>query len=678
MGSLFRGGAWLAASSLVLGLGCKEPPAKKASEKTVDKAGAVQPAAKVEAAAVRAAAAKAEAGPVGTLTRVPGRTLDSPPTLFDPSGRFMAVVDAKLDCQLWNLEAMAYVGTVPLKSCESWLLSPCQQFDMNATIGLGTSEDKSACNYIPVGERSRQSRDGAATAHWSGSTLAIKSERGGEAREVKIKAGCSKDSCADVAAVAFSPDGKQLALARQLDTKIYVVDSESGKQVKVLKLAASEVVLPWMLGWGASGLVAVIGARQEEVAEETTAAPNKPAAAGESESDGPGEEVPEQPAPKAARKLVIYGDTIDRGYVALWRTLSSAKQERGLSQSYGEGVDGVLVMDPLGRFVFMMTSLRGSGTIGQLFDVAENRPTRLKWQHSGDDMCEPAELGEGRWIPGTWPVWQTGQTEHINCDPSYVAWQLRTGPGVRGLAKVKLKSELDTTAVRVVKDDGKTIATLRGKAASDAAADQSTANIDAKGRWQGLAKNVLRRLSDKEELTFREDGCAQLATGVFDCPLSVFTPEIFLVGTDPLTAAVVQGEQVAHLYHHPGLVDDFFEGKPVAPKLPPSNASPGKAPRLDKSEVRYLDGQTPNLEVTLLAHDGGSGVASVRAWANGAPLDFDKPVTLVAEQPTPVGLNVPPNTCGQISISVCNSADYLCSRAVSVPFCTKKHHKIKS
>lgn len=678
MGSLFRVGAWLTAGSLALGLGCKEPPPKKAADKAADKA-AAQPTAspKVAVAPVKAAAAKPEArpGPAVSLTRVPGRTLDSPPTLFDPSGRFMAVVDAKLDCQLWNLEAMAYVGTVPLKSCEDWLLSPCQQFDMNATIGQGTSEDKSACNYIPVGERSRRSLDGAATAHWSGSTLAIKSERGGEAREVKIKAGCSKDSCADVAAVAFSPDGKQLALARQLDTKIYVVDSESGKQVKVLKLAASEVVLPWMLGWGTSGLVAVLGARQEEVSEETIAAANRPAEAAAADGASDGEEVPEQPAQKTEQKTVIYGDMIDRGYVALWRTLSSAKQERGLSQHYGEGVDGVLVMDPLGRFVFMMTSLRSSGTIGQLFDVAENRPTRLKWQHSGDDMCAPAEVGEGRWIPGTWPVWQTGETERVNCDPAYVAWQLRTGPGVRGLAKVKLKSELDTTAVRVVKEDGKTVATLRGKAASDAAADQSTANIDAKGRWQGLAKNVLRRLTDKEELTLHEDGCAQLATGVFDCPLGVFTPEIFLMGADPLTSAVVHGEQVAHLYHHPGLVDDFFEGKPVAPKLP--GGAPGQAPRLDKSAVRYLDGQTPNLEVTLLAHDGGSGVASVRAWASGAPLSFEKPVTLVAEQPTPVGLNIPPSTCGQISISVCNSADYLCSRAVSVPFCTKKHHKVK-
>lgn len=588
----------------------------------------------------------------------------------------MGVVDSSLGCQLWDLQEQVYVGTVALKECEGWLLSPCVQFDMDATISLGTSEDKSACNYIPQGERSRRSLSGAATAHWSGSALAIKRGSGSEAKDVKIKAGCSKDSCADVAAVAFSPDGKQLALARQLDTRIFIVDSDSGKLVKTLKLAPSEVVLPWLLGWGAHGLVAVIGARAENYQPEGETAPAQPVPdAAQQEPAAEEAPAPANQQPKQAA-AALYGDRIDRGYVALWRSLSAPKQERSLTQSYGEGVEGVLVMDPLGRFVFIMTSLRSSGTIGQLFDVAENRSTRLKWQHTGDPMCEESQLGEGRWIPGAWPVWQTPETEHANCTPVYGAWQIRTAPGVRGIVHAKLASELDTTAVRVVKDDGKTIATLSGKAASEAAPDQSSADIDARGRWQGIGKNALRRLADREELTFREPGCAQLASGVFDCPLGAFAQEVWLLGTDPLHAPIVRGEQVAHLYHHPGLVNDFFDGKPLAPGLPAAG-SLGLPPRLEKSGVRYLDGQAPSLEVTLLAHDGGSGVSSVRAWVGGVPLALEKPLPLVAEQPTPVALSIPPSTCAQVSISVCNGAGYLCSRMVSVPFCPKKRHKIK-
>jgi hypothetical protein len=241
---------------------------------------------------------------------------------------------------------------------------------------------------------------------------------------------------------------------------------------------------------------------------------------------------------------------------------------------------------------------------------------------------------------------------------------------------VRLSAKPDDDAVRVVKDDGKTVTTLHGKAARAAAAQQASGDTDSDKRWQGTGKNSVRRLTDKEELIFDDKRCAHTAAGVYDCKLAGMPTKAFLLGTDPLTAPVIQAAQVAQLYYHPNLVEDFFSGNAVAPG-PATQGPVGLPPRLEKTAVRYLDGQTPNLEVTLLAHDGGDGVSGVKVWVDGMPLPLAQPVALAAEQPTPVSLDIPAATCAHVGVQACNVLGHVCSLPVDVPFCTKKKHRIK-
>jgi hypothetical protein len=243
------------------------------------------------------------------------------------------------------------------------------------------------------------------------------------------------------------------------------------------------------------------------------------------------------------------------------------------------------------------------------------------------------------------------------------------------MAQVDLKQKPAAGAVRVVKEDGKTVTTLHGKAASEAAALQVNGDMDSGKRWQGTGKDSLRRLSDNEELIFDNQHCAHTKAGAYNC-MRKGTLRNFLLGTDPLSAPVIRGVQVAHLFYQPNLIEDFFDGKPV-PISPAATGPVGLPPRLEKTAVRYLDGQTPNLEVTLLAHDGGDGVSGARVWVDGAPLVLDKPLALPAEQPTAVALSIPPTTCAQVSLQACNSPGLMCSLTVEVTSCPKKKHRIK-
>jgi hypothetical protein len=471
-------------------------------------------------------------------------------------------------------------------------------------------------------------------------------------------------------------------VARKKGTQILVVDSATGKTAKSLKLGAGDILLPDMLGWGPDGLVVLVGKAAADDKKKDAAPADQPTAQPTAQNDpsasdkaGEGSEPADAEGAEAAPSAL---QDVDTTYLLSWRSLSAhaVRYTNENAFPFAPRVQqGMFLMDPFGRYLLSTYDQRRAGDFLTVFDIQARKDSRLSWAHTDPDGgCSDNELGKPQWIPGPWPVLETIETEGADCSPTYTAWRIYTAPGQRRLEAAHLKKPPGASQVRQVQEDGKTITTLRG-AAAKAAGPMPAGDTDGQKRWQATGKTALLRLSDQQELTLIPEGGARTQNLVFDGPLSLFAQEVFLLDPDPIKAQVVVGAQVAHLFQHPHLLDDFLDGKPVAPD-PAASAPVGLPPQLDKVAVRYPEGAAANLEVTLLAHDGGAGVGPLRVWAADAPLALPAPLTLLAEQPTPVSLTVPDKTCGHVLLLACNRAGSVCSRPVDVPYCPRKKHKI--
>lgn len=667
-----------AVGPLVAATGCKRSQGPSGATAASPSAPAAQPAAKAPPSASPVAAAPVAAppaGPVVTLTYVGARDLPGLPSFFEPTGRFVGLPekgenDEKDSCRLWSLATLTYVGPVPLERCEEWPRKTCFELPSVAFLRSNDKADKYRCDHLP-GERTLTTTDRKTVVRWQDAALAI--ERDGSVN--KITAGCEKKGdCAKVIAVALSPDDKQLALARRLGNRIYVVDLATGKTEKTLKLDKNELALPDLLGWGEHGLTALVGTRAntsddaEAKPAEPSAEPAEPAAAATPSTSGgpPPEDDPQHP------------DWVNDVQLMLWKTPAAKGKKTGFSASFDISMGGSVTMDPHGRYLYLMRDGRRSSSTLAIFDAAKNKEASLITMDDGgeEETCGGTELSEPKWIPGTWPILETIETANAECTASYSAWRLYTAPGQRRVTQSDLRKAPDKKAVRVVKEDGVGIATLSGKE-KQAAGPMPEGRVDPGKRWEATGKDSIKRLSDGEELIFVEKGCVRTARWVFDCPLDRFAQHAFLLDPDPLKGELVRGAQVAHLYHRPGLAEAFFEGKDVAP-LPAVKTGVGRAPRLESQGVKYLEGEGPNFEITLLAHDGGDGVSGVKVWfeKGSGPHLPAAPLALVAETPTPVQLTLPTTTCDQLQIVACNRDDRLCSPPVTAPFCPKKKHKL--
>lgn len=617
------------------------------------------------------------------LTYVAPRELPGLPSRFHDSGRFMAVLQEEANqpgCMMWDLQAQTFVGRVEKERCQtaSWLVPG------SASLPGELDDPLSETAIYPSPDGARRVR-----YSWKESKLFIE---GGKNR-VTVHAGCKATSCPDVIAVAWSPDGKRLALTRARGERIHIVDGETGKGLLALRLDRSELPLPRLLSWGPAGIAAYLGQRDDvaEAPEVKSATPpqteNTDAADADApesiEAADPADEVDVPTAQRPPVKPEIKADAgkINGAHLTVWRRPGARPQRRDFVQEYNEqGLDASLVMEPRGRFLFELLTTPHDGIYLSVFDIEKNRKTNLSWRHADADenLCQKFERVSASWISGTWPVYETLESKAAECKPAVRAVRLHTGPGVRGRVTTALKKRPPEGEVRAVKDDGKTFTILHGQAAQKAWLEPGGA-IDASKRWEAMSATSLRRISDGEEIIFEGDGCVHTAHWVFDCALSRFADALFLLEPDPWKGATVRGVQVAHLYHHPGLVNDFFDGKSVAPAA--LSGRPGAAPRLERIAVSYAETDGANLSVTLLARDGGAGVASVRVWADEAPLDVKaanlRPQTLEVEKPTPLLLTLPKKLCGHVLIMVCNRAGNICSVPVDVPFCPQKQHHIR-
>ena len=648
--------------------------------------------------------------PETLLRPVEARTLSRLPERFDPSGRLMAVIETRAlaaraagerprpaemngaeardggasdggsraagvgdaagkaerasFCALWEVKGGSFLGEVPESRCATWQAASVLRLPDDAPdVG-----DKTYGNA----EGELGSREGRRSARWKDDSLTLVPAPG--AAPIAITAGCAEGRCLGVVAAAFSPDGKRLAFARLWSESIQVVDATSGTPLHTLA-HDGKAVLPEQLAWGEHGLVAVL------MQVPAPAVRDKPGDAAVSASAAGADAKQEAPAGEQRRpeadtkdKDTAKGDEEEeperaiRVTVLLWADGQGKARERGIDRRYSSVDDGgQLALDPLGRFLYELRSEHRAQETLTTFDLSRNDPLGgVNWDSKDGDCDEKTTLMDGHWIPGKWPIWETVEETTSECsdDTSYRAWRLLTAPGQRRLRVVEAgKRDPSEGPARAVKDDGKTIVKARGKAAAE------TGAIDAERRWKGTGKGVLKRLADGQELTFEKDGCARVPGGVFDCGLYLFEEQVFLLGSDPLSAPVVYGDQVAHLFYRPGLVDDFFAGKPLAP-LPAAAAAVGLPPKLEVLSVQPRADGGP-LRVTLLATDGGDGVSVARAWLGGLPLGAPQPIA--AGQPSTIRLDVPENRCREpLLIYACNAPGAVCSVGQKVSACGDK------
>lgn len=609
------------------------PPKQPAAAETPGPGPAVPPApagAKNPAAASPQPAAVApNSAEIGRkLTVVRPEPVPGTPDYVDVKGRFFAS-HRRAGCDLWDLNKKVYFGSIPDERCGKvgWLKVPSISEIKSLDEGDGEKAGAHQADKKkePAEEHTQYSPDGKRLLRWQGSSLFIDPAGShAEANAAPVEAGCSKKSCPEVIAVAGSPDSQKVAFARKGGTKIFILDAESGKEVKTLRLEKGERALRGMVAWGPNGLIALVGT--VETVEH-----------GDSEEDS---------------------RTLDITLVG-WPALDAKRKEFRYSASsgYSDADERSISLDPLGRYIFEEQSEFRVGGNFSVFTIGGPNADWMERKRADTSNCGGTEITEGRWTTGEWPVMETIETDEPECEPSYTAYRLDTAPGKRHIDPVSLRKP-PRSARRAGKNEDLT--------------------IDASKRWQSTGMNSVRRLSDNVELTLADKHCAYTDSGVFDCPLSTFAKWNFLLGTDPLQDEVAPGIHYAHLFYHPGLIDDFFDGKPVDPDpLAQGRGKIGAPPRLDKVAVRYLDKQVPSLEVTLLAHDGGDGVGGLRTWFAGRPLKADLPALLPVEQPTPLGLSLPETLCGRLQILACNRQGGACSKPVDVPYCPKKKNRIK-
>lgn len=421
-------------------------------------------------------------------------------------------------------------------------------------------------------------------------------------------------SCRSISIARLSPDSQRVAVACPADPRIYIHDAHDGKLLSTLELSPKHTVKE--LCWGPAGIAAYITA-------------------------------------------VIPDDEITDGRSAtvfFFPSLSKTPRHYDLDPLLYRSI----VLDPLARYYFESVHAERNGIWLNAYDLEHDRPGLLGWGPLGRYTPVEISLEPGRWLPGKYPVWEMLEVVSMPIQTVYGAWRIFTVPGARGLRRDSFDDQKPEGAFRVL-DDGKTVVSSPPQQAIAIGKDKSaaTASVDPSGRFIGTGKNSLRRISDGEELVFNEEGGVRTARGVFDGSIEEVKDLVFSLGNDPLRAPIVHGDQVATLLHHPHLMDDFFDNKPVA--LPVLAAPLGLPPQLEVVAVREQSGTAFGLALTVRPLDGGDGVSLLRRFVEGHP--DGAPLPARANQSIEVRIDLPLTACSMVRLYACNRPGYVCSRA---------------
>lgn len=325
---------------------------------------------------------------------------------------------------------------------------------------------------------------------------------------------------------------------------------------------------------------------------------------------------------------------------------------------HGDTVPGhQFLLDPLGRYLFMPFHAERAGFALYVSDLSRSVQTALSWGPVDRYSAVSSELRPSHWLPGTHPVWETVEVLDTPGGTFFNAWRIGTAKDQRGLQIVEAGEKDPDEA-------------SPGPRATPPAPDGGAASeaLSSDGLWVGLGKNALRRRADGEAIFLEEDGTARTDRGVFDGPLDLVDSLVFRLSEDPKRGPFVSGDQLARLLYHPGLVNDFFDGKRLYPEA--YRQPLGMPPRLELLTVRTAPQQ---ILFTVRASDGGDGVASlwryVEGRVSGGPLGISAgiPIEVTVPQPT--------EGCAMIRLYACNRLGYVCSKAVRHDFCPPGHQR---
>lgn len=520
----------------------RRPPLPVAAAAATEPSRPTTPSALAPSLAPSTLAIVAQPGPLPEL--MPKQVMGKLPEHFDPVGPHVGIITGKR-CDIWNLEVGAYAGNIDAKLCTEWdkHWHPERSHDGKwvATVKRGTLNIQPAVDQV--------ARDPAKV------TLQDKTLR-----------------CNDAAEVHFSPDDSQVAV-HCLGTLAFVVVDWKCQPARIAatlkpekgsknppgtpspdRLSDRFSITEW--AWGPAGIVAA-GIRG--------------------------------------------GNSI---LVRWWPAHDKPPSTSNVGDNFagvdsGDEVRDTYLLDPGGRAVFLVRYRSRDGAWGEVFSLRTGAlldDIMGTIEHSDYWDNKTVSLADGHWLPGPHPVWETLEKTTVDEPAVLSTWKahrIYTGPGARGLRTQELPRQ--PPLHRVVQADGKTIVRAKGKPPeSPLPAACQKQNCDPSGRFIGVDLNTVRRIADGAKLSFTDDGCAQTGQGVFDCwlhrPLDsirervertkqgcVSTPNglldcregharalAFRGGDDPLHSPLFRGDRIFQWLHHPGLVDDFFDGKSVA------------------------------------------------------------------------------------------------------------------
>lgn len=424
--------------------------------------------------------------------------------------------------------------------------------------------------------------------------------------------------------IVHSPDGKLRAQARK--NKVEISEILTDKPIATLPLVANDEVLIDTLRWGARGLVFITD-------------------------------------------ITKRGQTLAHHAVYHFRGTPLGKPQISLLGGTNRYSRAALI-DPTGRYVFVAQHIERVGDAFHVIDLPSaaisglsQPPPRRTGSAYGE---EESKFEPGQWKDATRPYFETLEkiTSSGGDDLRTVTWRILAAPGDRRVLRIDPLRDADTNPQMLPPR------TMNGKVMTEQAAST------LKQQFVGVRFDTLRRVSDGEELTITESGCANSKRGAYSCSEKQLKYRVYLLGNDPLSSPMIRGTQIAALMHDPQLIEHFFDGTKLPPRELPHLGAP---PRIEVRNVKYAASPERAI-VEVLVHDGGDGVSNVRVLRDGVGQNLSVPA--VAEKP--LTLTIPvikagiADPCEVLRIDACNRAGHLCSLPQLVQGCKERSQESRT
>lgn len=562
---------------------------------------------------------------LGALQLLTDRMMTLPPDRFEPTGRLFGLEDGER-CQVFRTDGSGYLGEYPVAACKAWPAALRQR-------GASLDELQPREQAVEAGavDLHLASPKGTGEAVWRGAELQV---WGGSLPLSRYVPRCS-GPCRPITAVAWSPDGEQLALAHNADPRVLVIRARDGATARELPLAPGTAVLPGMLAWSPSGLVAVAGKVVRSEAEPLVEL-------GSEEWTLTKKRLP-------PLRAYLFGQ---KGRLA---TLAIDDVE---TDSNG------VTLDPAGRYLFISGSGRRAVRSLEGYELRSGIE-RSFYFRTPESTGKPArtETVRSAWLPGAHPLWETIEA-HVpeEGERTYTAWRFYTRPALDGprLERIELVEPPLRCESRRVSSDGRMV----GPADPSDTYDSCGRNaLDPSGRLRGLAKDEIQRVDDGVRLRAGPRGCLTTDTGFYSC-LLLASERRYVVGTDPLHVLMLRGDQLAPLFFRTELLTEYLAGQPLA--APSKDLVLGLPPGLRVESVTpgAAAGRPP--EVTIEVTDGGSGLGQLQLYRDGEALG---PPTALRVGRQVVPLPQLGRSCHELRAYACNWAGRLCSPAVPIAPC---------